>query len=98
MISRNIKVGVAAFAAALALGTGAATAAQADTAQVRTSAIGETALSRWVTYGHYPTKWQCQAQGRFYTGAKLAKSYRCVRKIHIGPFKTYRLDLLIDWL
>ncbi|GIH80912.1 hypothetical protein [Planobispora longispora] len=73
--------------------------ASVSTSAGSAAALDRAALDRWVTYGHYPTKWQCKAQGKFYTfKKKLAKSYRCVRKVKIGPFKTYRLDLLIPWL
>ncbi|MFC4118094.1 hypothetical protein [Nonomuraea zeae] len=111
-MNRRLRLGTVAFLTALALGVSAPAAVQAATPQSVASvahvsaasaavpaALNAAAMDRWVTYGHYPTKWQCQAQGKFYTfKKKLAKKYRCVRKVKIGPFKTYRLDLLITWL
>ncbi|MEV4889739.1 hypothetical protein AB0K48_10160 [Nonomuraea sp. NPDC055795] len=95
-MNRRFGVAAAAFVAVAALGLGAPAAVQAAP---QPAAAASVQMARWVTYGHYPTKWQCKAAGKFYTtGKKLAKEYRCVRKVKIGPFKTYRLDLLITWL
>ncbi|MFI6291102.1 hypothetical protein ACIBEJ_05915 [Nonomuraea sp. NPDC050790] len=96
-MNRRFRLGAAAFVAAAALGLGTPAAVQAAPAHTAASTV--TQMDRWVTYGHYPTKWQCKAAGKFYTTKKmLAKEYRCVRTVKIGPFKTYRLDLLITWL
>ncbi|MFI9550346.1 hypothetical protein [Nonomuraea endophytica] len=96
-MNRRLRIGAAAFVAVAALGLSAPAAVQA--AAVPQQAAASVQMARWVTYGHYPTKWQCKAAGKFYTtGKKLSKEYRCVRKVKIGPFKTYRLDLLITWL
>ncbi|MFI6907219.1 hypothetical protein ACIBKY_38575 [Nonomuraea sp. NPDC050394] len=97
-MNRRFRIGAAAFVAVAALGLSTPAAVQAAAPQPA-AAAASVQMARWVTYGHYPTKWQCKAAGKFYTtGKKLAKEYRCVRKVKIGPFKTYRLDLLITWL
>ncbi|MEU6712212.1 hypothetical protein ABZ897_12105 [Nonomuraea sp. NPDC046802] len=97
---RRISLGLAGLLGGLVLfATPPAAQAESYAAPAAVPVSAAQKLDRWVTYAHYPTKWQCHAQGKFLTyKKKLAKAYKCSRKVKIGPFKTYQLKLLVGWL
>ncbi|TMR88610.1 hypothetical protein [Nonomuraea basaltis] len=95
----GLLTGLILFAASPAVQADAHAASATTTAITAAPVSAAQKLDRWITYAHYPSKAVCHAQGKFLTyKKKLAKAYKCVRKVKIGPFKTYQLKLLVGWL